>query len=188
MKGDHLKESFLKMNPCHCVPTFKSQNGYALWESNSILRFLCNINPHLQQQWYPTDPFIRGKIDTALDWRQTSLNPTTTKLGYFVLFPSFYSYNKAEEDAATTKLEEHWKTLRYLLGGMPFIGGETPTIADISILSSLKNLDARSDVVIPDDIIAFVSRMERLLPPRMYKEVWSSFDALAAKNKSAKPQ
>jgi len=186
-KGEQMADWFLQMNPCHCVPTYKSQNGYALWETTSILRFLCNVNPLVAAQWYPSDPYVRGKIDVACDWRQTELYPTASKLGYCRLYGTdFFPFSNKADDAAISKLEGHWKTLRYLLGGFPFIGGNHPCIADCSIVSALKLFDVRDDITVPDDIAAYVSRCERLLAPRQYKEVWSAYDAYAASKKGGK--
>jgi glutathione S-transferase len=184
MKGQQKEDWFLRMNPCHSVPTYRASNGYALWESNAILRFLVNSFPQQLQQWYPIDPHVRGKIDTALDWRQTTLYQHTSTLGY----PLFgWSSDTSGDSAALVALEEDWKILRYFLGGFPFIGGMHPCIADISILSAIKIIDCRTDIKIADDILSYIGRLEHLLPPRLYANVWGKYDEFAKTKRGGKP-
>jgi len=179
MKAQQKEDWFLKINPCHCIPTYRASNGYALWESNAVLRFIVNTFPQLQQ-WYPLDPHVRGKIDTALDWRQTTLYQKTTRLGYPQLG---YSTDTSGQEEAMKGLEADWAVLRYFLGGFPFIGGLHPSIADISILTAIKIIDCRNDIKIPEDMLTYVSRLERLLSPRAYSNVWGKYDELSASKK-----
>eukprot|EP00954_Amorphochlora_amoebiformis_P021536 1347102-Amorphochlora_amoeboformis.AAC.2 len=79
MKGEHKSEDFLKLNPYHTIPTL-SVDGWGLWESNSILRYLAV--EHKLEKYYPTDAKARAKVDQVLDYRQTSLYAKAIKSCY----------------------------------------------------------------------------------------------------------
>jgi len=180
-KGQHKEEWFAKMNPCHSVPAYQAANGFALWEANAIMKFLTNAFPQLQQ-FYPSDPHVRGKIDTAMDWRQTTLYPHAAKLTDHVLG---FSDIITEHPSAIEALEEDFKTLKYFLGEFPYIGGMHPCLADFSILSAIKLIDCRTDIKIDDDILSYIGRIEHLLPPRQYQFVWGKFDELCKRKRAA---
>ena len=60
------------MNPLALVPTLED-DGFALFESNAILRYLCNAHAP-GSPLYPTAPRARGTVDAWLDFQQTALN------------------------------------------------------------------------------------------------------------------
>jgi glutathione S-transferase len=140
--GKTRTEEFIKMNPCHCAPCVELDDGSAIWESNAVMRFLCNISPE-GATLYPTDPIKRARVDLALDWRQTSFYPCLPSIGY-ILFGMDQSTEKAKEDFKKL-LDEHFKTLtEVFLKDNKFIFSDTPTIADLSIALPLTFIKARS--------------------------------------------
>ncbi|HUA76859.1 MAG TPA: glutathione S-transferase, partial [Acetobacteraceae bacterium] len=60
------------MNPNGLVPTLE-EDGYVLWESNAICRYLCAAHAPGSPLW-PTEPRMRGIVDHWMDWQQTTLN------------------------------------------------------------------------------------------------------------------
>jgi glutathione S-transferase len=72
--GKTRTPEFLAMNPCHCAPTVEVAEGQVIWESCTVMRYLCNIAEN-GEKLYPKDPFKRAQVDLALDWRQTSYYP-----------------------------------------------------------------------------------------------------------------
>lgn len=65
--------SFLAMNPNAQIPVLVD-NGFELWESNSILRYLANA--YGGQSLYPVDAQQRARVDQWMDWQAVELNPT----------------------------------------------------------------------------------------------------------------
>ena len=60
------------MNPTGLVPTLQ-EDDFTLWESNSILRYLCHAHAPHSMLW-PQDPHQRANIDRWMDAQQTVLN------------------------------------------------------------------------------------------------------------------
>ncbi|MFN3892842.1 MAG: glutathione S-transferase family protein [Beijerinckiaceae bacterium] len=57
------------MNPNGLVPTI-DDDGFVLWESNSIIRYVCaKYAPRL----YPPDPQARASAERWMDWQLTTL-------------------------------------------------------------------------------------------------------------------
>lgn len=57
------------MNPNGLVPTI-DDGGFVLWESNSIIRYVCaRYAPHL----WPADPQTRAAAERWMDWQLTTL-------------------------------------------------------------------------------------------------------------------
>ena len=57
------------MNPNGLVPTI-DDGGFILWESNSIIRYVCSrYAPHL----WPADPQTRAAAERWMDWQLTTL-------------------------------------------------------------------------------------------------------------------
>ena len=61
------------MNPNGLVPTLE-EDGFVLWESNAILRYLAATGPALALA-LPADPRARAHVEQWLDWQATSFTP-----------------------------------------------------------------------------------------------------------------
>ena len=62
---------YLAKNPNALVPTIEEEDGYTLWESNSILRYLCNTRPG-GAALYPSAPRERADVERWMDWQLRS--------------------------------------------------------------------------------------------------------------------
>ncbi|CAM3650600.1 glutathione S-transferase family protein [Paracidovorax anthurii] len=63
---------YLALNPNGLVPLIED-DGFALWESNAIVRYLCAR--HAPGTLYPEDLPARFQAEQWMDWQQTTLNP-----------------------------------------------------------------------------------------------------------------
>lgn len=63
--------AYRALNPNGLVPTLE-EDGFVLWESNAILRYLATTSPALA---LPEDPRARAQIDQWLDWQATTFTP-----------------------------------------------------------------------------------------------------------------
>ena len=60
------------MNPTGLVPTLQ-EDGFTLWESNAILRYLCTAHAPDSPLW-PREAQARANVDRWMDAQQTVLN------------------------------------------------------------------------------------------------------------------
>ncbi|QIL83237.1 glutathione S-transferase [Diaphorobacter sp. HDW4A] len=64
---------YLGHNPNGLVPLIEDEDGYRLWESNVIVRYLCARYAH--GGLYPDDIKARFVAEQWMDWQQTTFNP-----------------------------------------------------------------------------------------------------------------
>ncbi len=64
--------AYIAMNPNSLVPAI-DDDGYVLWESNVIVRYLCA--KHSPGNLYPADLQVRFQAERWMDWQQTTANP-----------------------------------------------------------------------------------------------------------------
>ena len=78
-KGEHLTKEFEEINPDKKVPALVD-GKFSLFESHSILRYLCNSR-NVADHFYPkTDFKKRAVIDCYLDWHLTNTRQYCAKL------------------------------------------------------------------------------------------------------------
>ncbi len=71
------KESFyLAMNPNSLVPVLEEEDGFTLWESNSILRYVAA--KHANRTLEPADLKTRALAHKWMDWQLSVLGPSIT--------------------------------------------------------------------------------------------------------------
>jgi glutathione S-transferase len=138
MKGETRTPEYLAMNPMHSVPTLKDADGTCVFESNAILRYVCNRYAEQAAAFYPSEPKLRGKIEMALDFRQLSLYKQIGNIAYPAMG---FSQDKSTVEPAKTAIVEPLQILcNYFLGANKFIGGDTPSIADFAIVPTFEFL------------------------------------------------
>eukprot|EP01059_Diplonema_ambulator_P022507 TRINITY_DN3780_c1_g1_i1.p1 TRINITY_DN3780_c1_g1~~TRINITY_DN3780_c1_g1_i1.p1 ORF type:complete len:246 (+),score=77.93 TRINITY_DN3780_c1_g1_i1:46-738(+) len=171
MAGEQKKPEFVAINPMHTVPTVRDSDGTALWETNAILRYLCNRYAKAAK-FYPQDPVKRAHCDVALDWRQTVWYKNVSGLAYrkFGWMPKDEEAEAACRDAITRPNDGCFAILEnHFLNGKPFICGDEPTIADFSIVPVFSFLDI-VDMELPPGIAAYRKRFNDAVN---YDEVYS---------------
>lgn len=80
--GVHLTDEYRdNVNRFKKVPAIVD-NGFQLSESVAIFRYLANRNK-IDDQWYPKNDQVRGRIDEYLEWQHYYTRETCTQ--YFIL-------------------------------------------------------------------------------------------------------
>ncbi len=150
---------YMQLNPNSLVPVIEDE-GYVLWESNVIVRYLCAKygGPTLATAWasrppegvaprwgrpgasahaagpmYPTDLRERFDAERWMDWQQTTLNPASR--------PAFWQLIRTPPEQRNTTLiaessaavESLMATLDAHLAQRRFMVGERFTMADIPV-------------------------------------------------------
>ena len=154
MWGKKGTDAFLAKDPADLTPLLEEQGlpRGSLWESCAIMQYLCN--KHGLEQFYPADPGERAMVDSAMFYLIGTLYPLVARATYPVLsFPQYageVGASDADDDAkaraqaaAIAALAQPLDVYRsFFLGGKKFIGGETPSIADIRLAATLEFLRA----------------------------------------------
>jgi glutathione S-transferase len=136
------------------------------------MQYLCNT--HGLDQFYPKDPAERAMIDSAMFYLIGTLYPLLARATYpalgFPQYPGEVGTSDADDDmkaaaqqAAAAAIAEPLDVYRaFFLRGKRFIGGATPSIADIRLAASLEFLRA-IDYDLPDWAEEYMAAMEESL-------------------------
>jgi len=135
MEGKNKTPEFLAMNPLHCIPTLTDEEtGVVMWETNAIMRYICQ--KYSLESVYPSDLKQRAECEVMLDMK---LSIAVKNLGYGLLYPvvGFAPETTVEAENACEEVwkNDAWPAMKKYLGDSPFLGGGSPSIADISIFS-----------------------------------------------------
>jgi glutathione S-transferase len=71
--GKNREADYLAMNPNGLVPTLQEDDGFLLWESNSIVRYLAA--KHRSTVLEPADLHARARANSWMDWQLSVLAP-----------------------------------------------------------------------------------------------------------------
>jgi glutathione S-transferase len=71
--GKNKEPAYLAMNPNGLVPTLEEEDGWLLWESNSIVRYLAA--KHKAAVLEPADLRVRAHAHKWMDWQLSVLGP-----------------------------------------------------------------------------------------------------------------
>jgi len=74
--GKTKEPAYLAMNPNSLVPTLEEEDGFTLWESNSIIRYLAA--KHVGRVLEPADLKVRAQAHKWMDWQLSVMGPAIT--------------------------------------------------------------------------------------------------------------
>src|SRR5262249_6636681 len=144
-----------------------------LGESCAIMAYLCNKND--LSSFYPTDPGERAMVDNAMFYLIGTFYPLLTRATYPALgFPQYPGEvataagaddemkAKAQQDAEAALAQPLDVFRAFFLDGKAFIGGDSPSIADIRLAATLEFLRA-IDYDLPSWAEDFMKAMENAL-------------------------
>jgi glutathione S-transferase len=152
--GKKDEADFVRKDPAQLTPMLEEQGlpRGSLWESCAIMQYLCN--KHGLDQFYPKDPGERAMIDSAMFYLVGTLYPLVARATYPALgFPQYAGEvatsaaddamkAQAQKDAAAAIAQPLEAYREFFLAGKKFIGGDTPSIADIRLAATLEFLNA----------------------------------------------
>jgi glutathione S-transferase len=152
--GKTTEPEYLEKYPAHLTPMLEEEGlpRGALGESCAIMAYLCN--KHGLERFYPSDPARRAMVDNAMFYLIGTFYPLLTRATYPVLgFPQYPGEvatsaaddemkAKAQQEAEAALAEPLDVFRSFFLDGKPFIGGDSPSIADIRLAATLEFLRA----------------------------------------------
>ena len=172
--GHKSTPEFLAKDPADLTPLLE-EDGLpkgALWESCAIMQYLCN--KHGLDRFYPTDPGERAMVDSAMFYLIGTLYPLVARATYPALSFAQYPGEVATADVSDELKEQARKDAEaaiakpldvyraWFLDGKTFIGGDTPSIADMRFAATLEFLRA-IDYGFPAWAEAYMAAMESAL-------------------------
>ncbi len=172
--GKKDEPDFMQKDPALLTPMLEEQGlpRGSLWESCAIMQYLCN--KHGLTQFYPEDPSERAMVDSAMFYLIGTLYPLVARATYPTLgFPQYAGEvgtsdaddemkAKAAKDAEAAIAEPLEVYREFFLDGRTFIGGDSPSIADIRLAATLEFLRA-VDYDFPQWAEQYMEAMEQAL-------------------------
>ncbi|XP_065858258.1 glutathione S-transferase T1-like [Euphorbia lathyris] len=144
-KKQHKSPEFLEINPMGQVPAMV-HGDFKLFESHAILTYLVAAFPQVADNWYPSDIKQRAKVQSVLDWHHSNLRRgAVTYIFNSKLAPVFgmpLNLEAAAEgektlSASLSTLESFWLND----GGKFLVGQDKPSVADLSLVCELMQLE-----------------------------------------------
>jgi len=122
---------YLAMNPNARVPTLVD-GDYALWESNSIMRYLC-MQYRPETSIYPKEPKQRAAVDRWLDWTLSTVQPVDRPVFWGLVRTPPEQRDMAALQKAADAEAEVWRVAEHHLSTRHYIEGNNFSIADIAL-------------------------------------------------------
>jgi glutathione S-transferase len=129
--GRTREPAFLAMNPNARVPVIEEADGFTLWESNTICRYLVATRAP-GHAMHPAEPRARARIERWMDWQLAHLNAPMTVV--------FFTYIRTPEEQrdwpaterARAEAEALWDMVEGALSEAYLCGAE-PTLAEVAL-------------------------------------------------------
>jgi len=128
--GKNKEPAYLAMNPNGLVPTLEEEDGFLLWESNAIVRYLAA--KHGAGTLEPADPPTRALASQWMDWQLSVYGPAITPVFWgLIRTPPAERNDKAIADgkvrsiAAVKILDDQFAKTSYA-AGEAFSMGDIP--------------------------------------------------------------
>jgi glutathione S-transferase len=129
--GKTTEPFYLAMNPNSLVPTLEEDDGFTLWESNAIVRYLAA--KHSARVLEPADLKVRARAQMWMDWQLSVMAPAITPAFWQLIRtpadkrdPSVIAASKEKTIAAAKIMDEQ-------LGRTPFLAGDAFSYGDIPL-------------------------------------------------------
>ena len=129
--GKTREADYLAMNPNARIPTLV-EGDFVLWESNSIMRYLCLAHGR-GTPIYPEAPRRRAGVDRWLDWTLSTVQPVDRPVFWGIVRtpPAERDMVQVQKDADAAA--EVWAIVDRLLAGRPYLEGDDFTLADLAL-------------------------------------------------------
>src|SRR5882724_10844778 len=120
---------YLAMNPNSLVPTLEEEDGFSLWESNSVVRYLAAKHGGLE----PKDLKERALANQWMDWQLSVLGPAITPVFWGLIRTPPEKRDQAAIDGGKVKTTEAIKMLDAQLAKTKFVAGDAFSYGDIPV-------------------------------------------------------
>ncbi len=121
---------YARLNPNRRVPVIED-DGFVLWESNAIVRYLCAKHP--DAGLYPQSLQARADCERWMDWCSIELIASMRDAFWQLVRTEPAKRQQAVIDASSRQTESLLGILEAALTGRDYIGGDRFTMADITL-------------------------------------------------------
>lgn len=129
--GKNDQPDYLAMNPNGRIPTLVD-GDYVLWESNSVMRYLCMAYGE-GSPIYPQSPKVRAGVDRWLDWTLSTLQPLDRPVFWGLVRTPLEKRDMVQIQKDADAEGVVWRVVETQLASRRFIEGDQFTIADVAL-------------------------------------------------------
>jgi glutathione S-transferase len=130
--GKNKEQPYLSMNPNGLVPTLEEEDGFTLWESNSIVRHLA-AKHDTAGVLEPKDPRVRARAHQWMDWQLSVAGPAITPAFWGLIRTPPEKRDLAAIKASQEKTVAAMQILDAQLGKTQYVAGDTFSYGDIPV-------------------------------------------------------
>ncbi len=129
--GGNREAPYLALNPNGLVPTIVEDDGFSVWESNAIIRYLAKR--YGAPGFYPADVKAAAIGEQWMDWQLNSLNDAFTPMFHGLVreVPERRNLEAIEKSRANT--QRHLAIVDRHLQDSRFVAGNAFSVADIPV-------------------------------------------------------
>lgn len=129
--GGNDQPDYRAKNPNGLVPVLEQDDGFILWESNTIVRYLAA--KYGAGRLWPEDPAKRADGERWMDWSLTTLHGAIVPVFLGLIRQAPEKRDTTAIEAGRLKSEAVWKIAEARLQDRPYFGGDHLTIGDIAM-------------------------------------------------------
>ena len=130
--GMNREPKYLAMNPNGLVPTLEEEDGFLLWESNSIVRYLAGKHDK-SGSLEPKDPKQRALASQWMDWQLSVVGPAITPAFWGLIRTPAEKRDMAAIKASQEKTTAAMQMLDVQLAKTQFVAGDAFSYGDIPV-------------------------------------------------------
>jgi len=121
---------YLAMNPNSLVPTLEEDDGFTLWESNSVVRYLSAKHGGTLE---PKNAKTRAKANQWMDWQLSVIGPAITPVFWGLIRTPPEKRDQTAIDNGKTKTTAAAQIMDEQLGKTRFMADDAFTYGDIPV-------------------------------------------------------
>jgi glutathione S-transferase len=129
--GKNKEAPYLAMNPNGLVPTLEEEDGFTLWETNSIVRYLAAR--HASRTLEPADLRTRALAHKWMDWQLSVMGPSLTPVFWGLIRTPPEKRDVNAIAAGKSRSIEAAQLLDRQLAGTAYLAGEAFSYGDIPV-------------------------------------------------------
>ena len=129
--GRNHEPEYLAKNPNGLVPTLEDEDGFLLWESNSIVRYLAA--KHRAAVLEPSDLQVRARANAWMDWQLSVLAPAIAPAFWGLIRTPAERRDHAAIERSKKKTTEALAIVDKTLAKTAYVAGDAFSYGDIPV-------------------------------------------------------